>query len=269
MAGACGRTAARCVYDKGAMRRLMWRACGGRRMRALYGCLEAARGRGHECPVPRASTRPFLLPPGARLPCWVDVLLTQTNKHKALIAVLLVLPYCRTLAVQFGDVKVELYHGKVRIAKTQIPIWDVPFRPDPDDPQSLMQLPQQVASPALGAGSTTLYGTPPRYGTETTSAFAAGASGAGVAAGSGGDVGLMSLVERVAARVSVSGAAGATGGPPPVMSPTATSSGLGPSADRWVSGLRVRGSGVGGQRGFRHVTDGSEQRTGAECGGVG
>ncbi|KAG2491240.1 hypothetical protein HYH03_010448 [Edaphochlamys debaryana] len=39
--------------------------------------------------------------------------------------------------LQFGDVRIDLYAGKTRVAKTQVPIWDVPYKPDPPPPEDL------------------------------------------------------------------------------------------------------------------------------------
>lgn len=44
-----------------------------------------------------------------------------------------VLPAVRT--AQFADVRLELYQGRTRLAKTQVPLWVVPYWQDPEGEQ--------------------------------------------------------------------------------------------------------------------------------------
>ncbi len=38
-------------------------------------------------------------------------------------------------ALQFADVRLELYQGRTRLAKTQVPLWVVPYWQDPEGEQ--------------------------------------------------------------------------------------------------------------------------------------
>ncbi|GFR45637.1 hypothetical protein Agub_g7045, partial [Astrephomene gubernaculifera] len=115
---------------------------------------------------------------------------------------------------QFGDIKIDLVCGKTRLAKTQIPIWDVPFRPEPAAAAAGLATAGSGSSDPLGERSSAEGAAAAEGGNATTRPGLLGNLAAIIAGGAGGCGKTVKTSAEVASSSSPDGSPRAPATPP-------------------------------------------------------